>query len=419
MDVTDRVRRRLTADGRPQFFLAPTKGEVAARVVGGIAFAAATAYGAYKGYQAARFMAGVVRDWWKGDSPDPVLPAPTDYAASFMPESARPGSEERLMSSPKNQALVGYLENGMFCVVGNAVRMEDWLVIPDHVRSAKPGSLELRSFDQKMRFPLEPLEDHFELIETDLLAVELDQTQWSRCGLAKKRMLPAIPEQRGVYVSVVGAFGKGTTGNLTHHSAFGRVVYTGSTFQGYSGAVYMAGDCVAAIHTHGGSFNGGYSASYILSLLKFRKKQSLAGAGRITYEDSDDWLRQQRDAGAVVDYDDKWQDVDEVRIRVDGRYHIMARSTMAEVYGNTWKKTLGKGRKREWDDYDEGYEALLANNATLSGEAMESLYGALSSRTRSAPSVIGGQSKSKLTAKQRLRKQLAEAEAKLQKLTQE
>lgn len=334
----------------------------------------------------------------RGDEPAPVVPAVIARVA-VVPESARAGSEERLMSPPRNQGLVGYVENGCFCVVGCAVRLEDWLVVPDHVRSAKPGSLELRSFDQKTRFDLSSLDEHFELVETDLLALELDQTQWSRCGLAKKRMLPAIPEQRGAYVSVVGAFSKGTTGTLSHHTAFGRVTFTGSTFQGYSGAVYMAGDCIAGIHTHGGTFNGGYSASYILSLLKFERKRKQADGASIVYEDSEQWLEQQYESGAPIEYDEKWKDLDDVRLRVGGRYHIVSRAAVAKTFGNAWTKNIGK-KRMNWRDEIEEPEALL-------GEALGSLSGASSSPNHASPSAVPSRAARKRAAIKRLKERLA------------
>lgn len=366
-----------------------------ASLVGATVLVGGAVYGTYRVGVKASEVAKRVKRWWTNE-PDPVAPAPSEVAAVYEPESARPGSEERALSPPKCQALVGYMEGGVFCILGNAARIDDWLVIPDHVKSAKPDHLELRSFDQKQRLELsEDLLSAMEVVDTDLLAVQLSQAQWSRIGLSKSSLLPGIPEHQGVYVSVVGAFGKGTTGILSHHAVFGRVHYTGSTYQGYSGALYMSGDRIAGIHTHGGSFNGGYSASYALCLLKFFRKKKEAGDGRIHYEESADWLKQQYDAGAEVEHDSKWQDLDEVRIRVRGRYHIVSRDTMGQVFGNKWQAKLSKrGHKGHWIDEE------------LAGEARASLSGASDSPTKTAPLDLDVQNYPSPSALRRLARKL-------------
>lgn len=347
----------------------------ATMLVGSAVTVAAVGYGAYKCSRSVNRVVQRAKKWWT-NAPDPIVPSFGDRAGVFVPESARPGSEERPMSSPKCQALVGYMEDGLFCVVGNAVRIESWLVIPDHVKCAKSENLELRSFDQKFRLDVsEDMWTSAEVVDTDLLALELTEAQWSRLGLSKPRMLPSIPEARGVYASVVGAFNKGTTGTLSHHEVFGRVRYTGSTYQGYSGSAYMAGDCVAGIHTHGGSFNGGYSASYVLAILKFKRKERFAGGDKIQYEESDDWFRQQYEAGAAMEYDAKWQDLDEVRMRINGRYHVMARDTVSRVLGPKWTRKVRGGYKGGYDDLE--FE--------MAGEARANLSGASGSSKSNAP----------------------------------
>lgn len=384
-----------------------------ATATGAVVLGAAAGYAAYRSAGAAVGLVGRVRKWW-GARPDPVVPAVSDRAAVYVPESARPGSEERHLTAPKCQALVGYMEGGTFCVLGNAARIDDWLLIPDHVRSGKSESLELRSFDQKHRLELDSdLLDAMFVVDTDLWALELTQAQWSKIALSRSRLLPSIPEERGVYVSVVGAFGKGTTGNLAHHTVFGRVHYTGSTYQGYSGAVYMSGDCIAGIHTHGGSFNGGYSASYALSLLKYLRKRREAGeAGKVVYESSDDWLEEQRDKGAEIQFDSKWHDMDEVRIRVDGRYHVVARESMAKTFGGRWQSELtgGRGRRAKYWEDPEAY---------LSGEDLASLPGASDSSTVKAPSDVVSQKRSKPSVHSRQRKQLRELKEQLRQLQQQ
>lgn len=375
-----------------------------AMAVGVTTTLAVAGYGAYKCSATVNRVAKRAKKWWT-NSADPVVPSPTDRAGVYLPESARPGSEERGMSPPKCQALVGYMHDGRFVVVGNAIRIEDWLVIPDHVKCARNGPLELRTFDQKHRFELpEETWDSAEFVDTDLLAVELTQTQWSRAGISRSRLLPSLPETRGCYVSVVGAFAKGTTGTLTHHEVFGRVRYTGSTYQGYSGAAYMAGDLVVGVHTHGGTFNGGFSASYILANLKYARKVRFADGAAIAFEDSEDWFRQQYEAGADMEYDAKWHDLDEVRVRINGRYHIMQRDCVSKVLGSKWQKKMKGGYKGSYNDYDDDY--YYENQA---GEVKTNPFGASGSLNGKAPSALVDPATTTKSEFSRLRKQLSTA----------
>lgn len=136
-----------------------------------------------------------------------------------------------------------------------------------------------------------------------------------------------------------------------HHSKlFGKVNYASSTFRGYSGAAYCSGTQLAAIHLHGGTVNSGYSASYLLALLKHLNK--------IKDEDTADWMERCKRAGARVVVDDQWRDLDECRIRVNGRYHIVDRSNYERVYGTVAQEKPTGWRKPQYVDQESAGEAV-------------------------------------------------------------
>lgn len=347
--------------------------------VGWFTTAAAVGLGVYYGWKGARALQAKWQE--KRRKPEMVVPSAVMLTerrpGSHAAETARLGSEERPMTQSRSQCLVGYVEGERFMALGNAVRMDRWLLIPDHVKCAVgAGTLELRGNDgQKLNIDREisdrPEFGKFYVLDTDLLVLEMSEAEFSKVGLAKCRALPAIPEQKGSYCSVVGAFGKGTTGNLTHSTIFGQVNYTGSTFQGYSGAGYFAGSQLAGIHIHGGVMNGGYSASYLWAEIHHLWK--------VKPEDSSAWLEEEIKKGADVKVDPRWHDVDEKRIRVNGRYHIVSADTLTQVYGDEWygKARKNKGQVRFFEDAEAA--------STASGEETDERSGASSSSSALAP----------------------------------
>lgn len=330
--------------------------------IGITASAALTTYASYKAYQGVRRTCESVRKWWRG--PPQLLPAPcatsnAGAVGTFRSESARPGSEEVIMTAPKCQALVGFREDQKFFVLGNAVRIDQWLVVPDHVKAAaQQHQLELRLVGDNRTAGYEldsAVTDRFELVDTDLLAVALSEAEFSRIGLAKMTVTPSLDERNGAFVQIVGPYGKGTTGNLTHHAIFGKTAYNGSTFEGYSGAAYMAGRHIAGIHLHGGAFNGGYSASYVLAMLKWQNK--------IVDEDTSDWLTTYVKDKRNVVFDSSYLDDEDVRVRVSGRYHVVKKDSMARVWGKDWALDIDRvGRPRGGRYYEDQENAPPGNS---------------------------------------------------------
>lgn len=304
-------------------------------------------------------------DWWRG--PLQLYPAPNDRGvgqSGLKPESPRAGSEEFAMTPPKCQGLVGFEKNGKFLVAGCCVRIGDWLLVPDHVRSAVNGvPIEIRSMDQSRHVKLTPDEmESLEIIDTDMCFVRLSGPRFAQMGLRSASVAQHLPEKLGAHCSIVGGFGKGTLGTVTHSMLFGKVNYSGSTWNGYSGAAYMLGNSLIGLHLHGGSVNTGFSSSYLLALLKHVEK--------IETEDSTAWLEYQRDSGAVVVVDPAWRDVDEMRVRISGRYHILDRGLFNKTFGT-------KHHKVHYSDME---------TAIPSGEASKDLSGASGSVIVSRPS---------------------------------
>lgn len=345
----------------------------------GLAVAGATCYTGYKLYQQTKVAVQAVQRWWRGPmimAPAPVIATIDAAVGTFKAETALPGSEEVPLTAPKCQAVVGYEENNKFYVVGNATRIDRWLVIPDHVKAAAAAKqLELRLVGngKGLGFKLEKaVLDAFVVLDTDLLAAELSEADFSRIGLAKVAVTPSLDEVHGAFVQICGPYGKGTTGNLSHHRIFGKTTYTGSTFEGYSGAPYMAGRFVAAVHLHGGSFNGGYSASYILCLLKH--------VFGVKDEDTADWLTTYVKDKHNVTWDNGYLDEEDVRVRVGGRYHIIKRDNMARVWGKDWAQGINRSGKKQ--HYYEDVECKTPGET--SGQASP---GASSSLTNYRPFV--------------------------------
>nr|QED21515.1 hypothetical protein 1 [Stapleton virus] len=252
-------------------------------------------------------------------------------------ESVRPGSEEQNLPFPKNQLLVGELVMGEFHAYGAAVRISDWLVLPAHVYSTtstpmvrgKQGIFDLTGYD-------------FEEIDTDLLAIKLDQKGWATIGTPVGTICHEIG-QYGSFVSIVGISGKGTTGVLQDDPhVFGRIIYHGTTKPGYSGAAYSSGREIVGIHTNGGAVNGGYSASYILSMLNYLDKK--------INEDSPGYLQNAFRKGKKIRVDKRWGGLDEIRAQVNGRFAIFQRSSMRDAFGEDWEDMfddVGRGSYKD------------------------------------------------------------------------
>lgn len=266
---------------------------------------------------------------------------PMTATSRLVLESRRDGSEEQVMTSPRCQCKIGRLQDGVFSVLGCAIRFEgDYLVSPDHVMGGDDleekfvlGVQGLVSLRGKERLK----------IATDMVAVKVTATEAARIG-AQICVLGGL--KRTTYAQIVGPFGKGTTGVLKDDPwVFGRLVYEGTTIGGYSGAAYMSGNQVIGLHQCGGHLNGGYSATYIWTNLKSALRQFSVS------EETGDFLRGQYNAGKKM----RWSttgDPSYVQVQVDGIYTMVTKEGMDKAFGRDWQNSevIQRGYDRVYDD---------------------------------------------------------------------
>ncbi|APG75840.1 hypothetical protein 1 [Hubei sobemo-like virus 47] len=250
-------------------------------------------------------------------------------------ESIREGSLLTPMSMPKVQVLVGQMKNGEFCVHGCGVRMELFLVMPDHVWSYSQLESETKRvwlLGPRKGKPMEVTFKEIEIIDTDLVYTKLSPDEWSMLAVGVSTLYHEV-QFAGSYAAIVGPMGLGSTGLLRHDSTvFGRVVYDGSTTGGFSGAAYVVAGRLAGVHQRGGPVNGGYSASYIWV--------TLCAMEKLKQEATEDWLRNSFKNKKRVRVDQSWKDLDTVRVQVDGQYAIIDKDSMRKTFGKNWNEEL-------------------------------------------------------------------------------
>uniref|UniRef100_A0AB38ZKE6 Serine protease n=1 Tax=Suncus murinus ribovirus 5 TaxID=3139579 RepID=A0AB38ZKE6_9VIRU len=266
-------------------------------------------------------------------------------------EAVRPGSFEMKMTPAKCQCMIGKQIDGKLVPHGCGFRLRDFLVLPDHVLSGcNSGGDEVYAFTHKTTGGgISLLGKEVKTIDTDLVYIKLSPADWGVIGTKTATIYRSIPDN-GCFAQIVGCMGEGTVGELSDDpQIFGRTVYSGTTVPGYSGAPYMVANRIAGMHQVGSAVtNGGFSATYIWSYIKYVEG--------VTEEETKDWLKQQWDEGNYIDIDQGWGDVDTVRIKVSGTYHIVDRMEMNSAFGGDWRgKSRLKQRKPNGYDLDDTY----------------------------------------------------------------
>lgn len=254
--------------------------------------------------------------WRSRGGPIKVVLAKGDQSSvSYTLESVRANSRESSMILPKCQRPVGYFDGEQFVVHGSAIRIDDVLVMPEHVYASSGGAqmqlssgrfLDLRSGS----LPVTKL-------DTDVVMVRVSPAEMSQLGLKNPSICHELPDH-GALVSICGPLLQGTTAALKPGKGFGTVVYEGTTRPGYSGAAYMKGDVLMGMHRFGGQLNGGNSASYLACLVRWENGQ---------YESSEDWLNSAFRAKKRIIIDRTWNGLDEQRISVGGKVAMVSRET--------------------------------------------------------------------------------------------
>lgn len=302
-------------------------------------------------------------------------------------ESVRAGSEEQTMTTPRCQVLIGTFKSGDFVAHGCGIRMRDFLVLPDHVFSYHrlDTGVDTYVMGRQVSKGVKITGRDVKVIDTDLVFLRLSPQEWSTIGASVQTLHNCLPE-RGAMAAIVGASGRGTQGKLEHDpEVFGRVVYDGTTLGGYSGAAYMVGNQIAGIHQSGGKVNGGYSASYVWITACFEEK-----IDDESIDDSPRWLMEMQRQKKRVHIDMGFRDVDRVRIRVNGQYHVVERSSMNHAYGSDWQSNVNdngilyveKSRGSWRDRTEESGEVASSEKSLGASSALDSNQGQEGSAVR-------------------------------------
>lgn len=127
-------------------------------------------------------------------------------------------------------------------------------------------------------------------------------------------------------------------------AGFGRVVYTGSTRPGFSGAPYVTGtDMVLGMHTNGGRMNTGYSITYMLSILDMHTRPE---------DDTPKFhLRNALKKARSSDVDFVMVAPGEYQVRVGNRYHFIEEDLFNQVsdeYGHFFDQEQHPKRRDEY-----------------------------------------------------------------------
>ncbi len=230
------------------------------------------------------------------------------------PESVVVGSNFTRVSCqkiPRTQiAVYSVNENGrLIKYLGVATRVLDWLVVPHHVIVSE-DVIALLSMKTDPPTSFKMATEKFELIEGDLAAVRVSESDFSQLGLTKAG-IATVDGESMVSICSASKEPEMSFGIMSHdQKVFGGVVFHGSTKGGFSGAPYMLGKQIAGIHLGGGVMNYGVSASYVVALLQ---KQ----------EDTAEWLQKVRRKKGPVKYQRSKFNPDEAIVFVDGRYHTV------------------------------------------------------------------------------------------------
>nr|QLL27741.1 hypothetical protein [Leveillula taurica associated sobemo-like virus 1] len=310
------------------------------------------------------------------DSDRKVIVSGDIRSSKSVLESKRSGSEERNFPIPNNQAVVGYERPDGFHAIGCAVRFKDStvgktvkcnLVAPLHVFMdfEKTGE-KLYAKGRQTEIRIDEKEIH--ILDTDLGLITLTPADMATIGVSALNVI-AVPDH-GLFCQIVGPEKLGTTGLLTRSQfLYGRVVYNATTQPGYSGAAYCSTNQLAAMHDTGGVVNGGYSASYVKSMITYHYGEYS--------ESTPDFLEMhyKRGGGKL-----RWKnmpDPDYVNIvGSDGVYHTVQRTSMERAFGNNWsenatleREDIGRLTYREDQESKDSGEALSSQRPGASSSS--------------------------------------------------
>lgn len=279
-------------------------------------------------------------------------------------ESKREGSSfMENGTQPKCQVKIAYKDGDNYVVYGAGIRMADsYLVTPAH-NLAVPEKTELylinerMNSEKKMETIIERLpgaEAHLR-IAADLTAVKIESRIWSNLGTKIVRLSPMANERSTVTITSP-CDNRYTMGTVKRSNlGLGRLIYSGSTVGGMSGAMYADGEYTGrGMHSYGGEHNGGYELLYIYNRLKialmhekYSKEQiEIDLAPHVVPESSEDFITAQV-RGTEWEADEYGDGIALIRLK-GGQYHI----TTSEIL-----RKLKKLDVQNWADEME-YEEL-------------------------------------------------------------
>lgn len=241
---------------------------------------------------------------------------------NLKPESVRPDSEFFESNCPDCQFAVFVDFDNTKKLIGHGFRFEDQLIMPAHVLGVFPEKLWITKgrrvesgwyYDNMVRAS----KFNWVSLMADVVIAKIGEQQIP--GLKKAKVTPYWGNPM---VSISTCFDtKNSSIGPMKQSSFGMLEYAGSTRSGFSGAVYMLENKVAAMHLGGGVANVAVAASY-LATLAFQPESSEVAALRNALKRARKEEIQWSTTG----------DPDLVQVHVRGRYYRVDREEFDEVY---------------------------------------------------------------------------------------
>nr|QVG74734.1 hypothetical protein 1 [Virus sp.] len=273
----------------------------------------------------------------------------------MIPESIIAGSH--LMENgrePACQFQIAVKKDDALCVIGGAIRMENYLVTPTHNLQQGETMYAMKNglsaeFDMEGEL----------LLAADVSAIPILPSTWSKLKISSAKLGPL--GGTATVTTTSSCDKKYSVGSLKpSRQMMGRTVYDASTVGGFSGSAYMNGNVCVGMHCHGGMRGGGYEGLYLWSRLKL--------ASNAPPESSEDFLLATTKSQA-------WQ-MEELHdaavVRMDsGQYHTVTSEELVERLRNL-KSSADWADQMEYEEVerelDRRYEPECLPADTFQGE---------------------------------------------------
>lgn len=243
-------------------------------------------------------------------------------------EAMRAGSTFRVGKIPNCQVAIKRQGVFMDSHVGFGIRVNDFLVVPTHVL----GDMQevILSVEGRRNYLINVTSRIESKIVSDLTYLKVAKDVWSVLGAQQARLAREVPAVK-LFASVAGLQGI-TDGMLACSSEQCLMTYGGSTVPGMSGAAYMVGNVVHAIHT-GEVSNENMGIS---SVLIYHEISSLVSYESSDLDALDIWDAPQRKKAPWDTNDIKEQIVRVNKLTDDEQVAILAAGG-----ANSWARSMG------------------------------------------------------------------------------